>query len=189
MSARLSALRAGRPPFTTRKIPCTHFCWRLSRSQGHCGAGRIRSIVNPVTSSEIETATSRLVAYCLYLLRYSVPPSGVKQSGSTSMSRLLAPKQLPNFTWLMNISKVTKTVLIIFIKKRSYGLWVCFSFCPRSLLQDFPICNIIPVDLCLLFLLCFVVAVQVLTLLCINLLFFSHSETVSQKTVEWECLR
>jgi hypothetical protein len=30
-----------RPPFTPRKIPGTHFCYRLS--QGHSGAGRIRS--------------------------------------------------------------------------------------------------------------------------------------------------
>jgi hypothetical protein len=32
------------PPFTPRKIPGTHFCWRLSRPQGHRAAGRIRSI-------------------------------------------------------------------------------------------------------------------------------------------------
>jgi hypothetical protein len=30
-----------RPPFTPRKIPGTHFCWRLSRPQGHSAAGRI----------------------------------------------------------------------------------------------------------------------------------------------------
>jgi hypothetical protein len=34
-----SVLRAG-----TRKIPGTHFCWRLSRTQEHIPAGRIRSI-------------------------------------------------------------------------------------------------------------------------------------------------
>jgi hypothetical protein len=33
-----------RPPFTPRKIPVTHFCYRLSRPQGHSAAGRIRSI-------------------------------------------------------------------------------------------------------------------------------------------------
>jgi hypothetical protein len=31
-----------RPLFTPRKIPGTHFCWRLSRPQGHGAAGRIR---------------------------------------------------------------------------------------------------------------------------------------------------
>jgi hypothetical protein len=40
---RLSALRTGRfyPP---GNISGTHFCYRLSRSQGHSGAGRIMSI-------------------------------------------------------------------------------------------------------------------------------------------------
>jgi hypothetical protein len=33
-----------RPPFTHRKIPGTHFCYKLSRTQGHSAAGRIRSI-------------------------------------------------------------------------------------------------------------------------------------------------
>jgi hypothetical protein len=31
-----------RPPFTPRKIPGTHFCYRMSRPQGHSAAGRIR---------------------------------------------------------------------------------------------------------------------------------------------------
>jgi hypothetical protein len=31
------------PPFTPRRIPVTHFCYRLSRPQGHSAAGRIRS--------------------------------------------------------------------------------------------------------------------------------------------------
>jgi hypothetical protein len=31
-----------RPPCARRKIPGTHFCYRLSRSQGHCAAGTIR---------------------------------------------------------------------------------------------------------------------------------------------------
>jgi hypothetical protein len=44
MAVRLSALRAGRPPFTFRKIPGTRFWLRLSRLQGHSAAGRIRSI-------------------------------------------------------------------------------------------------------------------------------------------------
>jgi hypothetical protein len=35
-----------RPPFTRKKIPGTHFCWSLSRPQGHSAAGRIMSIEN-----------------------------------------------------------------------------------------------------------------------------------------------
>jgi hypothetical protein len=42
MAVRLSALRAGRP-LHPKKIPGTHFCYRLSRSHGHSAAGRIRS--------------------------------------------------------------------------------------------------------------------------------------------------
>jgi hypothetical protein len=33
-----------RPLLTPRKIPGIHFCWRLSRSEAHNTAGRIRSI-------------------------------------------------------------------------------------------------------------------------------------------------
>jgi hypothetical protein len=32
------------PPFTPRKISGIHFCYRLSRPQGHCASGRYRSI-------------------------------------------------------------------------------------------------------------------------------------------------
>jgi hypothetical protein len=43
MAVRLSTLRAGRalPP---SNLPGTHFCYRLSRPQGHSAAGRIRLI-------------------------------------------------------------------------------------------------------------------------------------------------
>jgi hypothetical protein len=43
---RLSALRAGRP-LPARKIPGTHFCYRLSRPQAHSAAGSVRSIEKP----------------------------------------------------------------------------------------------------------------------------------------------
>jgi hypothetical protein len=39
-----------KPPFTPRKIPTTHFCLSLSRSQGHSAAGRIRSSQSYVTT-------------------------------------------------------------------------------------------------------------------------------------------
>jgi hypothetical protein len=44
VAVRLSDLCASRLPFNPRKIPGTHFCWRLSWPQGHSAAGRIRSI-------------------------------------------------------------------------------------------------------------------------------------------------
>jgi hypothetical protein len=43
MAVRLSALRAGRP-LPPRNLPGTHFCSRLSRTQGHSAAGGIRSV-------------------------------------------------------------------------------------------------------------------------------------------------
>jgi hypothetical protein len=43
MVVRLSALRTGRP-LPPRKIPGTHFCYRLSRPQGHSAAGRIDTV-------------------------------------------------------------------------------------------------------------------------------------------------
>jgi hypothetical protein len=46
MEVSLSTLRAGRPPFTPRKIPATHFCYWLSRPQGHIAAGGNRSVEN-----------------------------------------------------------------------------------------------------------------------------------------------
>jgi hypothetical protein len=42
MAVRLAALRQALAPFTPTKIPGTHFCWKLSRPQGHSEAGRIR---------------------------------------------------------------------------------------------------------------------------------------------------
>jgi hypothetical protein len=43
MAVSLSGLTR-RQPFILRKIPGIHFCWRLSRPQGHSAAGMIRSI-------------------------------------------------------------------------------------------------------------------------------------------------
>jgi hypothetical protein len=42
---RLSAPRTGRL-YSHGNIPRTHFCWRLSRPQGHSAAGRIMSMKN-----------------------------------------------------------------------------------------------------------------------------------------------
>jgi hypothetical protein len=36
-----------RPPLPSRRYHSTDFCWRLSRSQGHNTAGRIKSMKNP----------------------------------------------------------------------------------------------------------------------------------------------
>jgi hypothetical protein len=51
MAARLSALRANHtlPPgfFLFLKVPGTHFCWRLSRPQGHYGRKDEVNLKNP----------------------------------------------------------------------------------------------------------------------------------------------
>jgi hypothetical protein len=44
---------ASRPPFTPRKINATHFCYRLSRLQGHIAAGRIKKTPWSETASEL----------------------------------------------------------------------------------------------------------------------------------------
>jgi hypothetical protein len=72
MAVSFLALRASRP-LTPRKIPGTHLCWRLNRTQGHSAAGRIRLIEHKMTSTRIEPATFLLVAYSLNPLRYRVP--------------------------------------------------------------------------------------------------------------------
>ena len=69
---RLSDLRTGCFYLSGKIIVTTHFCWRLSRPQGHNAAGRIRSIKISVTPSEINPATFRLVAQCLNILRHRV---------------------------------------------------------------------------------------------------------------------
>jgi hypothetical protein len=77
MAVRLSALRAGRrlPP---KKIPGTYFCYRLSLSQGHSGAERLK--LKKSTSSRLDPSTFRLVTWCLNQLRYRVPPMKLKQN-------------------------------------------------------------------------------------------------------------
>jgi hypothetical protein len=58
--------RTHRPPLPPECIPGTHYCYRLSRAQGHSAAGRIMSIKNSsVTPTGIHPATFRFVAQCL----------------------------------------------------------------------------------------------------------------------------
>jgi len=60
---RLSALRIGRlytPLPLPGNIPCTHFCQRMSRPQGHSGAGRSMSIKNSATFWLVTQFLSRM---------------------------------------------------------------------------------------------------------------------------------
>jgi hypothetical protein len=56
-----------------RKIPGTHFCWRLSRPQGYSAAGKIRS--NEKSHDFTENRTRHLPACSIMHqpLRYRVP--------------------------------------------------------------------------------------------------------------------
>jgi len=58
------------PPGNT---PGTHFCWRLSRPQGHSAIGRIISMKIPMTPSGIEPSTFRFVAQHLNRCATAVP--------------------------------------------------------------------------------------------------------------------
>jgi hypothetical protein len=61
MVMKLSALHPGRPPFTPRKIPGTHFCWRLDHPQAHSAAGRIIRLTEK-SSDHITNQTHNLLA-------------------------------------------------------------------------------------------------------------------------------
>jgi hypothetical protein len=49
----LSALLTSQPPITLRKIPGTHFCQRLTQSQGIVRLEGLGKLENPVTLSGI----------------------------------------------------------------------------------------------------------------------------------------
>jgi len=72
---KLSALRTGRLSPPPGSIPDTHFCYRLSRPQGHIVRPEgLCQWKMPMTPSGIEPATFWLVEQCLNQLRYRVPP-------------------------------------------------------------------------------------------------------------------
>jgi hypothetical protein len=68
MMVRLSALRDGRP-LPLRKITGTHFCWSMSRPQGHSAAGRIRSIEK--FNDTIVNRSSDITAYNSASINYA----------------------------------------------------------------------------------------------------------------------
>jgi len=64
-----------RPPLPPGNAPGAHFCYGLSRPQGHSAIGRILSMKNPVTPAGIEPATFRFVAHHLNHCATAVPYS------------------------------------------------------------------------------------------------------------------
>jgi hypothetical protein len=81
MTVRLSAFRAGRP-ITLRKIPGTHFCFRLIRPQGYSAAGRIRLIEKP--SDLIGNRTLDLLA-CSIVPQPTTLPRGPSDYGTVTV--------------------------------------------------------------------------------------------------------
>jgi len=61
------------PPLPSRIYTLYSFCHRMSQPQGLTAARRIKSIKTAETTSEVDHATSRLVAHCLNQLRHRVP--------------------------------------------------------------------------------------------------------------------
>jgi hypothetical protein len=61
------------PPFTPRKIPGTHFRYRLSRPQGHSAAARIRSIEK--CNDLLVIRTRNLSACSIVPLPTTLPPA------------------------------------------------------------------------------------------------------------------
>ena len=51
-----------RSPLAPGNTPGIHFCYRLSRPQGHSATGKIMSLKNSNAPSGIEPATCRFVA-------------------------------------------------------------------------------------------------------------------------------
>jgi hypothetical protein len=70
-----------RPPFTPRKFSGTHFCQRLSRTQGHSAAGRIRSIEK---SNDLVGNRNRDLPACSIMLKLTTLPRAPKRAVSTS---------------------------------------------------------------------------------------------------------
>jgi hypothetical protein len=69
---------------TLRMTPGTHFCWRLSRLQGHSAAGRIRSI---------EKSNDHIGNRTRYLPACRIVPQ------PTTLPRSLSPSRESTFTW------------------------------------------------------------------------------------------
>jgi hypothetical protein len=149
MAVRLSALTR-RPPFTSRKIPGIHFCWRMNLPQGHSAAGRIRSIEK---FNDIGTRTRDLPASSI-LPQPTTPPRAHTVGVVSKESRLLV---LPRTSYLLltyrkyliRKSKVTAyglsfryhiyTPMIRYLSLSDWKLRKCFTWPPSCCLKFYTI--------------------------------------------------
>jgi hypothetical protein len=84
---RVSALHTGRL-YPTGNIPGTHFCYRLSRLQGHITAGRILSMKN---SSDTIGNRSRYLPACSTVPQPTAPPRAPLHSTGWFNTRHITP--------------------------------------------------------------------------------------------------
>jgi hypothetical protein len=77
MSVSLSALQAGRPPFTPRNIRGIHFCYRLNRSQGHSTDRTTRSIEK---SNNLIGNRTRYLSACSIVPQPTTLPRALRSS-------------------------------------------------------------------------------------------------------------
>jgi hypothetical protein len=68
-----------RPPLTSGNTPCTHFCLRLNRPQGHRATGRIMSLKNSNDSIGNRTRDLPVCSVVPWPLRHRAPPFTVKE--------------------------------------------------------------------------------------------------------------
>jgi hypothetical protein len=74
MAVRLSTFRDGQPPFTPGRFLVLISVWGWIDPRVIVRLEELSQLKNPMTSSGIEPATIRLVAWCLNQLRYRVAP-------------------------------------------------------------------------------------------------------------------
>jgi hypothetical protein len=78
-----------RPPFTPRKIPGTHFCYRLRRPQGHSAAGRIRSTEK---SNNLIAIRTRDLPACSIVPQPTTLPRAPTPLGTHRIERWVGPR-------------------------------------------------------------------------------------------------
>ena len=124
---RLSDLRTGRlyPPGS---IPGTHFCYRLSRPQGHSAAGRIVSMKN--SNDTIGNRTSDLHTLFSNL---GIIPDSVCLSSSPPPSHRFSPQPLISSPNYVPFTYPSSDVLYLSLLTCRYST-VCNLLCHQVLL-------------------------------------------------------